>query len=922
MSTPEDLSDKTKEHEQPQQKDDHAPRTAVPVTEVNGQKRRWTKIANPFRSRQEPPVPTERQPYPEHKAGFFSLLTFQWMASFMQIGYQRPLELNDIWAVNPHRSVPVMQAKLLTSFEERRRRDDKKPLRNALYDTFRKEFLLGGFCSLVASLLQVLSPFMLRYLIQFAADAYMASRGGPKAPPVSHGIAWVIGITVLQVVQTICFNHFLYRGMMVGGQARAVLIALIFDKATKLSGRARAGGVSLPPGMNPGSEEEKTWMQDHLSRIGTTAGWSNGRIMNLMSMDTARVNQGSIMVHFLWTSPVSICLSLALLLVNITYSALPGFALLILVVPLLARAIKAMIARRKAINTITDQRVSLTQEMLHGVRFVKYFGWESAFLDRLAGIRKQEINRIQAVLAIRHAITAVGTSMSTFATMLAFITFTLSGQELTSSRVFSSLSLFSALSMPLNQFPQILGHVTDAEHSILRIQDFLLAEEAEDPVNWDFENESAVVLENANFVWERNAVRESDIDKKAATAKRKKPDKKTAKHAKCNLKRQSEAPGKSPSNATTLYENAISGEGNEQQQAFSLKDLNLAVGRHELVAVIGTVGSGKSSLLAALAGDMRKTGGSIILGSSRAFCPQSAWIQNASVKENIIFGRDTSHMTSKSADVNDRWYNDVVDACALRPDLKMFPYGDLTELGERGITISGGQKQRLNIARAIYSDADIILMDDPLSAVDAHVGRHIMDNAICGLLKGKCRILATHQLHVLHRCDRIVYVSEGRIVADGTFDHLMANNILFQRMMAAVALEDGQQENEENEEQVEERKSKQKQIKAAALMQVEERAVKSVSWSVYAAYVRASGTMFNLPLVFILLIAAQGSNVSTSLWLSWWTSNTFGFPLGTYVSFFPCIPRYLKISPNQRRSGSMQPSELRRLVSRSPFMYT
>ncbi|KAH6646530.1 P-loop containing nucleoside triphosphate hydrolase protein [Truncatella angustata] len=892
---------------------------AVPITgEVNDtvshkedQKRRWTKITNPFRrrSRQETPVPIERQPSPEHKAGFFSLLTFQWMAPFMQLGYQRPLELNDIWDVNPQRSVPVMQTRLLASFERRRQSGDKTPLRNALYDTFQKEFLLGGFCSFIASLLQVLSPFTLQYLIQFATDAYVASHGGSKAPAISHGIAWAIGITLLQIVQTLCFNHFLYRGMIVGGQARAVLIALIFNKATKLSGRARAGGVSVeipPPGMKPGSEEEKEWMQKNISRIeAATAvrpGWSNGRIVNLMSMDTSRVNQGSIMIHFLWTSPISILLALALLLVNITYSALPGFALLIIVVPLLARAIKVMIARRNTINTITDQRVSFTQEMLHGVQFVKYFGWESAFLDRLAGIRNQEISRMRVVLAIRHVITAVGTSMSTFATMLAFITFTLSGHELTSSRVFSSLSLFGVLSMPLNQFPQILGHVTDAAQSILRIEEFLLAEEAQDPVNWEFENENAVILENASFTWERNATRESDIDdstteKAAATAEQKKVNKKMGEHAMHygGERQQSKVSGKSPTNSA-LDKEAIRGEGAEDQ-AFGLRDLNLTVGRHELVAVIGTVGSGKSSLLSALAGDMRKTGGSITLGASRGFCPQSAWIQNASVKENIIFGRKDTSTSSKSEQAsNSRWYNDVLDACALRPDLDMFPYGDLTELGERGITISGGQKQRLNIARAIYCDADLILMDDPLSAVDAHVGRHIMDNAICGLLKDKCRILATHQLHVLHRCDRIVYVSEGRIIADGTFDHLMANNSSFQRMMASVVHEDGQRERHEGEDEdkAEESKSKQKTMKknpqaATALMQAEERVVKSAGWSVYAAYVHASGTILNLPLMIILLIAAQGSNVSTSLWLSWWTSNKFGFHFGTYIGIYVAL---------------------------------
>jgi ATP-binding cassette subfamily C (CFTR/MRP) protein 1 len=312
-----------------------------------------------------------------------------------------------------------MRAKLLASFERRKQSGEKAPLRDAIYDTFREEFLLGGLCSFAASILQVLSPFALRYLIQFVTDAYTASRGGSKAPPISHGIAWVIGITLMQILQTLCFNHFLYRGMLVGGQSRAVKLALIFDKATKLSGRARIGDSSqeMPPsGIKLETEEGRRWVRKRIGKIRPTKdqpGWSEGRIMNLMSMDTSRINQGSIMIHFLWTSPVSICLALALLLVNITYSALPGVALLLLVIPLLAKAVKVMLARRKAITPITDLRVTLTQEILHSVRFVKYFGWESAFLDRLDEIRKQELSRTRAMLTIRHAVTAIGTSMST-----------------------------------------------------------------------------------------------------------------------------------------------------------------------------------------------------------------------------------------------------------------------------------------------------------------------------------------------------------------------------------------------------------------------------------------------------------------------------------------------------------------------------
>ena len=219
----------------------------------------------------------------------------------------------------------------------------------------------------------------------------------------------------------------------------------------------------------------------------------------------------------------------------------------------------------------------------------------------------------------------------------------------------------------------------------------------------------------------------------------------------------------------------------------------------------------------------------------------------------------------------------------------MLPDGDRTEIGERGITVSGGQKQRINIARAIYSNAEVILMDDPLSAVDAHVGRHIMDKAICGLLAHKCRVLATHQLHVLHRCDRIIWLDGGQIRAIGTFDHLMAEVADFAQLMALTSVDknDGKDSQEGDDEAVDEKEELAKASTAkdaSALMQAEERAVKAVSWDVYGAYLRASGTILNAPLVIVLLIGAQGGNALSGLWLSWWTAEHFSLKMKTWVS--------------------------------------
>lgn len=208
--------------------------------------------------------------------------------------------------------------------------------------------------------------------------------------------------------------------------------------------------------------------------------------------------------------------------------------------------------------------------------------------------------------------------------------------------------------------------------------------------------------------------------------------------------------------------------------------------------------------------------------------------------------------------------------------------------------MSGGQKQRLNIARAIYFDADIVLMDDPLSAVDAHVGRHIMDKAICGILKDKCRILATHQLHVLNRCDRIIWMEEGRIESIDTFDNLMRGHEGFQKLMATTAQEEDMSQAPESDgkDVIEDKQitTKSKRVKTAgALMTTEERAVKSVGWNVWKAYIQASGSLLNAPLIVGLLVCANGANIVTSLWLSFWTSNKFGYSEGVYIGVYVAL---------------------------------
>jgi len=236
----------------------------------------------------------------------------------MEVGYSRTLEVNDLWEVNPKRRADLLANKLEAAFKTRVDRGHKRPLLMALYDLLRFEFLLGAGCQLISAIVQVLNPFILRYLITFASEAYSAQHYGTPAPSLGHGIGLVFGITILQMIQSGCTNQFLYRGMMNGGQARAALISLIFDKSMRISGRARAGysdpdaEMRLPAGITPGSKEEAKWMKMKLKQkekkdkaakkakknekgppATEDGGWSSGRIVNLMSTDTYRVDQAS-----------------------------------------------------------------------------------------------------------------------------------------------------------------------------------------------------------------------------------------------------------------------------------------------------------------------------------------------------------------------------------------------------------------------------------------------------------------------------------------------------------------------------------------------------------------------------------------------------------------------------------------------------
>lgn len=438
-----------------------------------------------------------------------------------------------------------------------------------------------------------------------------------------------------------------------------------------------------------------------------------GEIVNLMSVDAQRFFELISYVHVLWSGPMIIGIAIYLIWQQLTFGVISGILVMILITPL-SGVIAAKLRNLQVEQMkIKDERVKSMNEILNGMKVLKLYAWEPSFEKLIKEIREREL-----VVMRKGAILNAGTyfvwTLAPFLVQLAsYITFVLLGGTLTANKAFVSAALFNILRFPMAMFPMMIANMAQAWVSVKRINKFLNAEELDSSNVTNEPSANALNISNGTFTW-----------------------------------------------------------GGETT---TLKNINLKVKKGNLTAVVGSVGCGKTSLVCALLGEMEKLNGDVNVDGRIAYVSQQAWIQNATLQDNITFGRPFKK----------EFYNQVIDACALGADLAMLPGGDQTEIGEKGINLSGGQKQRVSLARAVYSQADIYLLDDPLSAVDSHVGKHIFDNLIGenGLLAGKTRLLVTHAVIFLPKVDEIYVIVNGEITESGSYKELLSQKGAFSEFL-------------------------------------------------------------------------------------------------------------------------------------------
>ncbi|KAI9357930.1 P-loop containing nucleoside triphosphate hydrolase protein [Zopfochytrium polystomum] len=789
---------------------------------------------------------------PEATASFASLWTTSWYTALLRTGWQKPIVESDLFPILPERRSDPLANEFERLWDEEMDRIQAShrahPQPAGFFRTSKKQRSRAA-PSVFWICVRIFWRLPLWGILKMMADAAMActslmmrglvqflvSSQQPNPPDAYVGFMYAVGLLLLNSLSSLFTSNVAQRGAIFGVAVKGQLTAAIYRKALRLSGLSRSR-------FNP------------------------GMILNMVSTDLGRIELAFNQLNFTWTFPSWFIITAVLLLRIIGISGLAGLALMVLCVPLQGYMIGRLMRIRKRAAGIADERIKLTSEILQGIRIIKFFTWEDNFLSRVAGQRDSELRLVKNAAFIRAIISSLGFAVPAIASAVTFLVYGALNPTLSPVQIFAALSLFNQLRQPVMWLPLMIANIGDAMIAFDRLQAFFEAPEVQFRPRVEPAAKFGVEVRNGEFVWE-SSMPEDDAKDGTKAEKRKMP-----------LKRSIDS-------EDILFKKP------------TIRNVNIQAPLGGLTAVVGAVGSGKSSLISALIGEMRCNSGEVIFASNVGYCTQQAWIVNASVRDNILFGRPFDPAR----------YAKVVDACCLKADFAILPQGDQSEIGERGINLSGGQKQRVSLARLMYTDCDIALLDDPLSAVDANVGKKIFESGICGILAKKTRIFVTHQLHLVSRCDWVIVISDGTIAEQGTFQELMRDGHEFSRLMVAYGGENAHtSDDEENEAgprkstSSSRRDSKDKDgmddigagadIKNFTQTKAEGMERGNIKGAVFASYLRNFGTMLFVAWTVVGLVSTQVTRLANDLWLVSWTQSAYSYlTQGEYMGIYSAL---------------------------------
>uniref|UniRef100_A0A4D5R9Z5 ABC protein, subfamily ABCC n=1 Tax=Scolopendra viridis TaxID=118503 RepID=A0A4D5R9Z5_SCOVI len=757
----------------------------------------------------------------------FSFVFYSWLTNLMWRTYKKGLQPDQVPACSPLECCDLncQRIEYLWEAELESRGPEGARLQRVIWRFMRTRMLFALVLFIISLVAGFLGPtIFMRKLLEYAQKSDVL---------YSEGLLWLFGLFMMEVLRVLMFACMWTINYRTALRLRSGCLAMLYSKVMRLR--------------NLGNK-------------------TVGEFINLFANDGSRIFEFVTYGPLIVGGPIVAIGGTIFIGCLLGPAALAGMATFVLFYPfqyLISRLTGYL--RRKTIK-VTDERVRFVNEILTCVKLIKLYAWEKPFAKSISEIRKQERKLLEKAAYVQSTSIAMAPTVPIIAAIVTFLAHIGAGNNLTPAEAFTVIGGYTAIRFTFAIIPYSISSIAELIPSIARMKSVLLMEDKQPFMVKPPEEDQAIFISQATLAW--------DIPQKTVKAKKKNKKVKKRKELKHYVSEEEKVNLKEN---TEMNNHTIS----------TLFSIDLILRKGQLIGVCGSVGSGKSSLIAAILGQMRIVSGKIACQGKIAYAAQQAWILNATLKENIVFG---SSYDSKR-------YYEAIYSCSLNQDIASLPAGDETEIGERGINVSGGQKQRISLARAVYSNRDIYLLDDPLSAVDAHVGKHIFDQCVRGVLRGKSILFVTHQLQYLSSCDSVLLMKGGQIAEHGTHEELLAKDGEYAALIRTFHTEDGSVtksdenhssqsfETEENSSQRgkqllrrESSKISKKQVEQVndnnhnigKLMTEEKMNQGNIDCQSYLVYMKAGGGYIISFIVLISFIVNIGTTAFSSWWLSKW----------------------------------------------------
>ncbi|XP_063193642.1 ATP-binding cassette sub-family C member 5 isoform X4 [Chroicocephalus ridibundus] len=679
---------------------------------------------------------TSKHQHPVDNAGLFSCMTFSWLTPLAHRAYKKgELFMDDVWSLSRHESSDVNCRRLERLWQEEVKESgpDDASLRRVVWIFCRTRLIISIVCLMITQLAGFSGPaFVVKHLLEYTQQS---------ESNLQYSLFLVFGIFMTEIVRSWSLALTWALNYRTGVRLRGAILTMAFKKILKLK-----------------NIKEK----------------SLGELINVCSNDGQRMFEAAAVGSLLAGGPIVAILGMVYNVIILGPTGFLGSAVFILFYPAMMFVSRlTAYFRRKCVST-TDERVQKMNEVLNYIKFIKMYAWVKPFSQNVQKIREEERKILERAGYFQSITVGVAPIVVVIASVVTFSVHMILGYDLTAAQAFTVVTVFNSMTFALKVTPFSVKSLSEASVSVDRFKSLFLMEEVHMIKKKPANPHTAIEVKNATLAWDFS---HASVQSSPKLTPKVKKDKKVTKGKKEKMKLQNEGQQAvlAEQKGHLLVDNDDHPSPEEENKIIHLVNLRLQrtlynidfeIEKGKLVGICGSVGSGKTSLISAILGQMTLLEGSIAVNGTFAYVAQQAWILNATLRDNILFGKE----------YDEERYNTVLNGCCLRPDLAILPNGDLTEIGERGANLSGGQRQRISLARALYSDRSIYILDDPLSALDAHVGNHIFNSAIRKHLKSKTVLFITHQLQYLVDCDEVIFMKEGCITERGSHEELMNLN--------------------------------------------------------------------------------------------------------------------------------------------------